>query len=483
MKIVMKTWIIAWLVCGLASHAWALEEYERDGAVQLPESVIEYRNSLGKGEDNSSIKYKAIEDLKNVAEMSVIGKDTIRGLQYLAIATDLFPFRKDIVQRKGQVLDMAIKSTTDLAKLKDKNCNTVSRRISFILSVAPDVTTLQEAKRFCMTKAIAKKKKTMIKEIISAKIPLQKLDLSETDCTKGNGDECVALGTLAEQQKHIFAAKKYYIRACYVGNSEGCFRIGLIEFNNVNTEAESRKYFIKAADGGIGRAYIYLGTLERSAGHILEAKQYYIKACDGGVLHGCMRLGMLEEEQGDKPGAKKTYIKACDGGEYASCGFLAFLYKHEGNKIEEQKYFAMACEGGHYASCMNIGNILEAQSNWFEAKKYYSIGCSDGWRGDCDGMKRVEGMPVDTLNNSKKIGDVYRKSCTGDDNAFACDQCLHRGEIEYKRGNKSEAKKYFLAACPKGDEDGCKDLKDLDPVLFHAGANFDDEFESLPDAK
>ena len=91
------------------------------------------------------MSYRAIEDIKNFGEMSVSGNDSIRGLQYFVIGSELFPFRKDIVSRKSQILDIAIKATNEIAKSKTKDCKIISSRVSYILSVAPDSTGLENS--------------------------------------------------------------------------------------------------------------------------------------------------------------------------------------------------------------------------------------------------------------------------------------------------------------------------------------------------
>ena len=63
--------------------------------------------------------------------------------------------------------------TSELSKLKSKKCDIISKRVSYILSVAPDVTTLEEAQKNCAmaSKPAEDKNKITGTEIITAKIP------------------------------------------------------------------------------------------------------------------------------------------------------------------------------------------------------------------------------------------------------------------------------------------------------------------------
>ena len=209
----------------MSVSVFALDREARIKTVELPDSVKEYLEKKGGAEQREVLAYRAIEDLKNMAEMCFTGKDTIRGLQYLVIGMELFPFRKDIAQREAQILELAIQSTNEIAKSETKNCESIQKRASYILSIAPDVNSLGEASKSCAIvnkrPEISEKRTKM--EIINEKIPEQKLELSEGDCESGNMKVCLAMGLEENKINHNQTkAKKYYLKACNGGEGHGC---------------------------------------------------------------------------------------------------------------------------------------------------------------------------------------------------------------------------------------------------------------------
>lgn len=448
------------------SSSYAIEEFEKDAAVVLPDSVKEYLELKDKKDETIDenlmevARSRAIIDIKNYGEMSVAGKDSIRGLQYYVIGSKLFPFRKDIINKKTETLAMAIKSTNELSKSKTKDCSIILSRISYIISIAPDVVDLENSLKSCNgtdtvieqpSRIIAKLKRIAVnpEENISVKIPQQKLILSEEACLKGNARMCFYLGNanLISYQKEM--ALKYFSMACEKGDMEGCYTLGYDESSKGNIN-NARKLYLKTCNGGFMLGCYAVGALEVKKGNSDEGMKYFKKSCEGKYLIGCIYIGFLENKKGHDAISKQWYAKACNGGQMVGCFAIGEIERKKGNKTEAKKWYSLACVGNDMAGCTYLGFIEGEMGNIQNEKKLYLKACNGGEKIGCYSL----GVLAEIKSNKDEAIKWYSKAC----DATLREGCSSLGDLERKNGNITEAKKLYIKACNEKDSGACYNL-------------------------
>ena len=132
-------------------------------------------------------------------------------------------------------------------------------------------------------------------------------------CMSGNRNICVDIGNYYFKEEDYPEAKKFFIKACYMGNPLGCNNVGLMYFYGYGVKQDFKKAF-----------------------------KLFKKACRKGEAVSCNNIGSLYyfgygvKKDYDK--ALKYYKKACDMGSSLACKNLSIMYKYGyGTAIDEDK--------------------------------------------------------------------------------------------------------------------------------------------------
>ncbi|MBF0316148.1 MAG: sel1 repeat family protein [Oligoflexia bacterium] len=423
---------------------YSLEEYAGDKAIDLPDSVKEYMDGDKEGLDGSLLKSRAIMDIKQYADMMADGKDTISALQYLVIGAKLFPYRKDIIARKNEIIENAVQATLELEKSKNKDCSVILKRVAYILSVAPDISSLSHTRKLCgkSNKIVTAIEESIVK-IINKKIPTLGLNLSEQKCNNGNMNTCLNLAIREHRYGNKAKAKRLFTKICDSGFAMGCDRLGVIEYVG-GSKVEAKRLFTKACDRGFTMGCDRLGMIEYVHGSKVEAKRLFTKLCDVGECYG---LGVIEHDNGNKNEAKRLFGKACDSGSIEGCFELGKSEGRNGNKAEAKRLFTKTCDDGFIMGCRLLGLIELQSGNRIEAKRLFTKTCEEGKRLECFRLANLESE----IGSKAKAKRLYAEVCDGG-NAMGCD---FLGRLEYEGGNKAKAKRLFIKACDGGAYDGC----------------------------
>ena len=154
-----------------------------------------------------------------------------------------------------------------------------------------------------------KKLKVRKKYSITAK----NLDSAIHKCMSGNRNICVDIGNYYFREENYSEAKKFFIKACYMGDPLGCNNVGLMYFYGYGVKQDFKKAF-----------------------------KLFKKACDRGEAVSCNNIGSLYyfgygvKKNYDK--ALKFYKKACDMGSSLACKNLSIMYKYGyGTVVDEDK--------------------------------------------------------------------------------------------------------------------------------------------------
>lgn len=459
----------------LINSLFAFDDTKIFETIKLPRTVEEILRIRGKEEVPSDLSYKAIEDLKNASEMCIYGKDYYRGLYYLIVAAELFPYRRDLLKRKNEALNLLVDLYLLEVKQNQDKCRSYKENIDQISKVFPNERRIDLLKQSCKeTSRVAKPKI----DTPSLRTFNKQLPFEEKSCNAAIVDECRALGALAELNKQFELALKYYNIACIHKDGEGCYRSGRILFENIKTEQESKSFFLKAKNLGVEKVNFELGIMEKN---YLNQLTLFKKACDHDVLQSCYRLGELIERpwgvgsegfKSDQVKALEVYLNACEKGGIDSCHGAATILLNRGKATEAINLYIKSCRMGDHSGCWEAGKLYESLfkdlSEISLAQKYYKLGCHGGWKFACIGKKRLNDFKDGNFSVAMII-NRYLTDCSKENDNFSCDRLLELAINEYKRGRKEIAKKIYIEAnCPIDPEHKkCVVLKSLNPDFFN----------------
>jgi hypothetical protein len=112
------------------------------------------------------------------------------------------------------------------------------------------------------------------------------LQKAKEGCEAGKKSDCIRLSIVLYQKKDFKDAFKYSKKACDLGSSDGCSKVGFHYLNGLVVKKDLKK-----------------------------AVEYFKKACDLDESRGCYNLALLYDKgegvKKDEKTAKKLYEKAC----------------------------------------------------------------------------------------------------------------------------------------------------------------------------
>ncbi|RUM61155.1 MAG: hypothetical protein DSY66_02815 [Persephonella sp.] len=150
-------------------------------------------------------------------------------------------------------------------------------------------------------------------------------------CMSGNRNICVDIGNYFISEEDYTEAKRFFLKACYMGDPLGCNNLGLMYFYGYGVKQDFRKaynLFKKACDKGeavscnnIGSFYYFGYGVKKDYD---KAMKYYKKACDMGSSLACKNLAIMYQygygTVVDEDKATKIYKRGCKqsnkGGSY-----------------------------------------------------------------------------------------------------------------------------------------------------------------------
>ena len=127
----------------------------------------------------------------------------------------------------------------------------------------------------------------------------QEEEKMEALCKEGNGFACLKIGDRYRTlDRDLKKALVYYIKACDIGDMEGCTNGGVVLLLKGTPYSkdfkQARKMLGKSCEAGEDRACFNMGTLNYKEGRQSKAIKYYKKACGMGNQAGCAREKRLK---------------------------------------------------------------------------------------------------------------------------------------------------------------------------------------------
>ncbi len=159
----------------------------------------------------------------------------------------------------------------------------------------------------------------------------------ERACNGGAADVCATLGEIVEQTDAEGGppqAEKLFTRACDIGSSRGCWRLGLVAAGREEKEKAVALYEKSCVGGWAPGCHELASSYEQGEGvlkDVAKALELYTEACDGESVESCVSAGTLY--LGGDPAVAKDllaatrlygkalalYKEGCDAGSQPDC--------------------------------------------------------------------------------------------------------------------------------------------------------------------
>ena len=168
----------------------------------------------------------------------------------------------------------------------------------------------------------------------------QAQSLLSTSCDADVPEACHFLGQMnfygLAGKKNLNEGIDHYKKACSLGHSESCLRLG----------------------------YGFTGRFLEIPEDITQAAGYYDSACTLGDMSGCTELGYAYAQADgvnlDKPKAARLWKKACDGDEMIACFNYGDLVEYGSTINNKEKlaltYYRLSCDLGYEKACAKLTN-------------------------------------------------------------------------------------------------------------------------------
>jgi TPR repeat protein len=118
-------------------------------------------------------------------------------------------------------------------------------------------------------------------------------EIYQKACEQGNLLSCTSLGTLYQNDKKYAEARKYFNQACGGGVNDACNYLGDLYAQDLGgplDKQKAREIYQKACEQGNLSSCTSLGTMYQDDHKNAEARKYFKQACDGGVKDACKLL-------------------------------------------------------------------------------------------------------------------------------------------------------------------------------------------------
>ncbi len=123
----------------------------------------------------------------------------------------------------------------------------------------------------------------------------------------------------------------------------------------------------------------------------------------------------------------------------------------------ETKALKESCEKGNGRNCYKIGEryrTVELDNK--SATPYYEKACADNYLAGCNAAGILTQMTGKQYSPQwKKAAGFFTKGCDAEDHVA----CSNLGQLKYKEGRQSAAKKYWKKACDLGNQVACSNYE------------------------
>jgi TPR repeat protein len=220
-------------------------------------------------------------------------------------------------------------------------------------------------------------------------------------------------GRIAHNQKNYPTARQHYDKAASLGSMAAANNLGALAYDVSKDHTEARKWFEKAAAGGLPDSMRALGKFYQDGDGVSqdygEARKWYEKGAAAGDAGSMARLGNLYYDAKSVPQdyseARRWYEKGAAAGNAECMVRLGNLY-YEGKGVpqdygEARNWYEKAAAAGDSGGVFNLGLLYQngkgVPQDYGEARKWYERAAAAG---NEDAKRALEKVKDEQLQNT-----------------------------------------------------------------------------------
>jgi len=198
---------------------------------------------------------------------------------------------------------------------------------------------------------------------------------------------------------------------------------------------------------------------------------YYKKSCEYGNSQVCNDLGDMyhhgsEITSVDHEMAVKFYFKSCELDDGKGCNNLAFMINNgrgiEKNNWKALKLYRKSCnELDTPEACYNVGAMYYrgegTKRNYANAVYYFKKACENGIGAGCNDLGYMYEHGKYFKADTREAISYYLDACSMKE----ASACFNLANLHKEKGNKVNAKQFYIRACDLGNTFSCNQLESV----------------------
>jgi hypothetical protein len=144
------------------------------------------------------------------------------------------------------------------------------------------------------------------------------------------------------------------------------------------SNAEARKFLLRAAAMGEQAAYNTLGNIAEEEGEIADAINWYRQGAEAGDTAAMANLGQHALASGDKATARLWWRHAAEAGLVDVCSRLGDLARAEGDLVEARSWYEHGAKAGNASSVTGLGELAYDEGDSEKAFELWQVAARKG---------------------------------------------------------------------------------------------------------
>jgi TPR repeat protein len=264
---------------------------------------------------------KAIEKWTEVKDYEKVGKDPRK-----ALATQRINYLKEYETGQAKLNGQYPQDSEKLKELLKMDIDNIGANVAVIRDFLRKYGLLYGASELgrLLEETVEQQKKK--EEIIKKTYDKTWMERLKSSCEEKNPESCYFYGYGLELTgKPVKEYEKYYEMACVGDTALACYNFSVMLLRNCSKGVDiPLKNAERACELGYTRGCFKVGTIHNNG------------KCSAKI---------------DRKKALKYFVKSCDAGYYGGCAYAGALYENDKKKTEALKYYKKACEMGYEKAC------------------------------------------------------------------------------------------------------------------------------------
>ncbi len=196
-----------------------------------------------------------------------------------------------------------------------------------------------------------------------------------------------------------------------------------------------------------------------------NAKLFAEKACDHGDERGCFARGFKAMSEKDDRAEIEWFSKGCFGGHASSCGMAGSKYARQKEPVKAFTFQKRACDLGSSFACGTVARMqIAGEGTPKDVQKglaLYEKQCLRGTGPLCISLAREHESGKSTKKDLALAERWFKAACNTPVSGFGCSSLA---EFYERKGDETNAKKYFAVACDRRVASACAKVGRPAPV-------------------